>query len=151
MGTRGGKHLGINIPANLPLHLPFIKAALKLRVDVGMRGELGAATPQAPWASVSSCWIMGHTGIWQWDRRTSQQPAPGRNLALKSNYVCRPSSFVLAAVNACAAFAFYSRFFWVASDSLMAVFKIKPEQGVGRCSMSSTFSCTLSLRGMPVC
>lgn len=44
VGTWAGKHLRMNIPANLSLHLPFLKAPLKPHVDVSMQWDL-AATP----------------------------------------------------------------------------------------------------------
>lgn len=56
-----------------------------------------AAAPQAPWAAPAGSWDTRGPG--------SGTGAPGRNLALKSNYICRLSSSVLAAVDACAAFA----------------------------------------------
>lgn len=83
MGTQEGRHLRINIPANLPLHLPFIKAPLKPRVNVGVRGELGAApwrdlaaTPQAPWAPASSCgsWDTQGSGGGTGEPPSSQLP-----------------------------------------------------------------------------
>lgn len=75
------------------------QAARSMHVVVRLRE---GATPWAPLAGelapADLCWREGCRGTllgWGWDMITSQQPAPGRNLALKSNYICRLNSFVL--------------------------------------------------------